>query len=130
MKNKDWQTRFQAWARERMATANRIVVPEPRLQALALTRVLAQHPKGAVLAVTSDAAELDALANGLEGFRDILGDARPVIPVPEVAPGRRQWMPENEASHCAALQEALAGTEAKVPRMQPPTPSSSITRVK
>lgn len=112
MKNKDWQTRFQAWARERMATANRIVVPEPRLQALALTRVLAQHPKGAVLAVTSDAAELDALANGLEGFRDILGDARPVIPVPEVAPGRRQWMPENEASHCAALQEALAGTEA------------------
>ena len=112
MRSKDWQTRFQAWARERTSTANRIVVPEPRLQALALTRVLAQHPKGAVLAVTSDAAELDALANGLDGFRDILGDARPVIPVPEVAPGRRQWMPENEASHCAALQEALAGTEA------------------
>lgn len=107
-----WQERFAAWAHERTTAANRIVVPEKRLTALALMRVLAAHPDGAVLVATADAAEAEALANSLEGFRELLGDARPVIPIPEVAPGRRQWMPENEASRCAAMQEALAGTAA------------------
>ncbi len=109
---KTWQERFGAWAHEKGASANRIVVPEARLSAVALMRVLAQHPTGAVLVATADAAEAEALANSLEGFRELLGDGRPVIPVPEVAPGRRQWMPENEASRCAALQEAVAGTNA------------------
>ncbi|MBP5301204.1 MAG: hypothetical protein J6Y80_07330, partial [Victivallales bacterium] len=110
-KVKNWQERFQAWSREKCGAPNRLVIPEKRLQALALMRVLASHPSGSLLVATADASALDELANSLESFRELLGDSRSVIPIPEVSPGRRQWMPENEASHCAALQEALSGTE-------------------
>ena len=62
--------------------------------------------------VAADSGRADNLAATLGSLLQLLGETRPVIPLPEVAPGRRQWVPENEAGRCAALDAALSGRNA------------------
>jgi len=73
---------------------------------LAVAQIVSQR-QGSLLVVVADAAKLDALSNALDTYRKVLGDPRPLIPLPEVAISRSQWVPENEAGRCAALEAAL-----------------------
>jgi len=109
----DWMELFRGWAtKNRGAHLGQIVLHERALGGIALTRILGTLPEGALLVAVKDAQELENLSNALGGFMDILQDKRPIIPIPDVSLGRRQWLPENEASRSAALQEILAGTPA------------------
>ncbi|OGV67772.1 MAG: transcription-repair coupling factor [Lentisphaerae bacterium RIFOXYB12_FULL_65_16] len=61
-----------------------------------------------LLVVTADTGLAENLIAALQTYWTILGDDRPLIPVPEVSAGHRnQWLPENEAARCAALDRAL-----------------------
>ncbi|MDT8389099.1 MAG: transcription-repair coupling factor [Lentisphaeria bacterium] len=71
--------------------------------------VTAGFPDQSVVFVTADSAGADALAHSLDCWRNLTGDCRRIIPVPEVRGLRREWFPENEASRCAALDQALGG---------------------
>ena len=48
---------------------------------------------------------------------ELLGDDWSVIPLPEVALNRQQWVPENEAGRCAALKPRCPASR---PFMSPP----------
>ena len=105
-----WTTRFREWTREDCGKSlSQIVLHDRALAGVALARMLGTIPQGTLLVAVSDASAVENLASTLNSFREILEDPRPVIPIPDVALGRRQWQPENEASRSAALQEVLSG---------------------
>ena len=106
----DWQARFRAWAGEDGGVfPGQMCLADRSLGGVALARLLQTRKDEPFLVAVSDSATLEALSAALSGYLELLGDTRPVVPVPEVNLGRRQWVPENEASRSAALQEALSG---------------------
>ncbi|MBO7741983.1 MAG: hypothetical protein J6S21_05460, partial [Victivallales bacterium] len=113
MKLPSWQKIFRSWAQQDASREQRrIAVGEPGLCAVAMARVLAAWNKGPVLAVAADSAAAEELVNAWSCLRELAGESRPVIALPEVQPGRRQWIPENEAGRSAALQAAVSRTPA------------------
>lgn len=86
---------------------NTLTVRDETLLPVALCCLTRSRSDAPYLVVTPDNDGAEKLAAAFENYRRILGDARPVVPVPEVSDNRRQWMPENEASRCAALDSAL-----------------------
>ena len=78
---------------------------------VALTRIF-RHRAGSLLVVVSDSLRAERLADSLNSFRQLSGEEREIVIIPEVAPGRQQWVPENEAGRCAALEWLLSGHQA------------------
>ncbi|MCQ2396746.1 MAG: transcription-repair coupling factor [Lentisphaeria bacterium] len=104
----NWKTRFKEWAGEDHGKwSPQIVIHEQSLAGVALARLLGNSPDSVLLVAASDASAVESLSNSLALFKEILEDKRPIIPIPDVAIGRQQWIPENEASRSAALQAAL-----------------------
>jgi transcription-repair coupling factor (superfamily II helicase) len=72
---------------------------------VAAARVLARV-HGPLAIVTDDSHAASDLYEALPVYQEILGDSRPLVQVPEVVRARNQWVPENEAGVCAALDAA------------------------
>lgn len=108
-----WIKKFRKWLQpaRRSGVAN-LSVGSRGVYHAAVAQLMAASPEQAVLLVAPDAGEAERLANGWESLREIAGDARRAVVLPEVGGRRQQWMPENESSRCAALQDILAGTPA------------------
>lgn len=84
---------------------------EEALVPLALSCLVCNR-HGAILIVLPDTASMERHAIGLADFCGIIGERRRILPMPEVAPQRNMWIPENEAGRCAVLQAALSGENA------------------
>ncbi|MGI6356451.1 MAG: transcription-repair coupling factor [Lentisphaerae bacterium] len=110
----EWREKFKTWARSAALPPGscQLGLYDEDLLSAGLAQVLASRNDGSLIVVTSDSSRLDAVAASLESFRKLLGDDRSVIPLPEVALNRQQWVPENEAGRCAALETALSGKPA------------------
>jgi transcription-repair coupling factor (superfamily II helicase) len=89
----------------------RSAISSSSLLPVALTRIF-RHRAGSLLVVVSDSLRAERLANSLNSFRQLSGEEREIVIIPEVAPGRQQWVPENEAGRCAALEWLLSGHQA------------------
>ncbi len=109
---KSWVSKFRKWAKGGQNSPDEIEIGEKRLAPIVLPRLMSRFPAGQVLVAVADTTTAEEMVAAWEIWRQLLGDKRPAIIVPDVALGRRQWLPENEASRCAALQEALTGTPA------------------
>ena len=108
----DWRGRLQGWAATPLPEgALRVALHDEELLALGAARVASQR-RGRVLVVCADEGRAEQLAAGVASFLRLLGDGRLVVPLSELTCGRGQWVPENEASRCAALELALSGREA------------------
>ncbi|NMA46526.1 MAG: transcription-repair coupling factor [Lentisphaerae bacterium] len=108
-----WRDILQKWARQAQipSGACRFALHDDALLPLAIGQLcLARSSR--LLVVAADSGRAEALATALSSMLKLLGETRPVIPLPEVALGRRQWIPENEAGRCAALDAALSGRNA------------------
>jgi transcription-repair coupling factor (superfamily II helicase) len=107
-----WRERLRAWFRGAgVAARGRLVfsLHDEALVPLTLARVFAARP-GRLAVVVADSHRLDMVLAGLAAVLPLAGDERRVVSVPDVASGRRgQWVPENEAARCAAMQTALSG---------------------
>lgn len=109
----DWTSRFSDWAKEDLGKpVTQIVLHEKSLAGIGMVRALGSIPSGAMLVAVSDEALLETLSSTLPAYQELIGDKRPIIPIPAVNLGRRQWIPENESARSAALQEAISGTPA------------------
>jgi len=110
----EWQKRLAGWAAalDVGAASARFQLQDDRTVAIVLARLGAVCP-GRLLVVTADSSTAEKLSLALSTFQTMLGDEREVICVPEVVTTRRnQWLPENEAARCAALEAALSGRPA------------------
>ncbi len=108
-----WKNTFRAWAGSQEGTfPPQLLLHDPSLTSVAAAWLLQKRKEGQFLLAVSDSAALESLSSGLATFLEMLGDPRPVVPIPEVALGRRQWVPENEACRSASLQEILSGRPA------------------
>lgn len=108
-----WRDILQKWARQARipSGACRFALHDDELLPLAIGQLCLARPSRLVV-VAADSGRAENLAATLGSLLQLLGETRPVIPLPEVAPGRRQWVPENEAGRCAALDAALSGRNA------------------
>ena len=105
----DWRGRLQGWAATPLPEgALRVALHDEELLALGAARVASQR-RGRVLIVCADEGRAEQLASGVASFLRLLGDGRLVVPLSELTCGRGQWVPENEASRCAAQELALSG---------------------
>jgi transcription-repair coupling factor (superfamily II helicase) len=106
-----WQTIFRSWLLTPLPKAlepQHLLLDHAAIP-LAVAKVLATH-SGRVAIITPDSRSMETLGNALATFQGITQDARELIQVPAVSYGqRRQWIPENEAARCAALDAALSG---------------------
>jgi transcription-repair coupling factor (superfamily II helicase) len=107
-----WRTRFRAWIRAGATLPSgrlRFALHDEALVPVTLVRAFAARP-GRVAVVVADSHRADRIVAGLSALMPIAGDERPVIQVPDVVSTQRgQWIPENEAARCAALETALRG---------------------
>jgi len=106
----DWKIAFRQWAEQLLDGAAGPLC-------LRLNDAAAVHPAAALLAwtapakmlfVTADQHAAENLAAALHDYMLLLDDRRPVWLAPEVKGLRREWLPENEAALCAALEAASA----------------------
>ena len=105
-----WRGQFSKWAACSSADhgAVRFQLQDPATVAVTLARIIAGCPERLVV-VTADSRDAGRLTHALPTYQNILGDERPMVFVPELVMGRGdQWLPENEAARCAALDAALA----------------------
>ena len=108
----NWKEHLAAFARSKLPKkAFRLCVYDNALVPPALLNTI-QNREGSILIVIPDAAQLEYAASSLDDLCGIIGETRPIVPLPEVSPSRRMWIPENEAGRCAALEMALSGTPA------------------
>ncbi|MBT3374936.1 MAG: transcription-repair coupling factor [Lentisphaerae bacterium] len=109
----EWQDKLRQWAcmLPEPVAAQSICVQyqDPSTLGLSLGPV-AQATSGQVVVVTADCSAAESATTVLSTFFAMLDVARTVTHVPEVSSteGRAQWVPENEASRCAALDLALS----------------------
>lgn len=107
-----WKKLFSEWLKQPLPAAVRhLQMAGPELFPLAAARILSTQA-GQVVIVTADESRADAMIAALPFHLHGADDPRPLIPLPEVASGRRQWVPENEAARSAALAAALNGQPA------------------
>ncbi len=108
-----WKTLFRAWAAsEKETLPPQLLLHAPDLTSVAAAWLLQKRRDSQFLLAVSDSTALESLSSHLAAFLELLEDPRPVVPIPEVALGRRQWVPENEATRSASLQEVLSGRPA------------------
>ncbi|MGN0867850.1 MAG: transcription-repair coupling factor [Oligosphaeraceae bacterium] len=108
-----WKTLFRSWAtQETGSLPPQLLLHEPTLASVGAAWLLQKRRDCQFLLAVSDSAALENLSSSLAGFLELLEDPRPVVPIPEVSLGRRQWVPENEACRSASLQEILSGRPA------------------
>ncbi len=112
-KTADWRKRFDTWASRTHVTLPccRFALHDQALVPAALAAI-SKTCTDRLLVLVPDSASAEALGGQLETLLALLGDIRPVISLPEINAGRRQWIPENEAGRCAALECALDGKPA------------------
>ena len=109
----DWKEKLAAFARTKLPEKQfRLCIYDDELVPAALLNVLENQREGSLLVVLPDSAMLEAVASSLDDFCGIIGETRPIVPLPEVSPSRKMWVPENEAGRCAALEMALSGVPA------------------
>ena len=110
----DWRQRLQVWTETGAAQADRRSLRLPDETSLApATARLALQKGHRLVVVAADAARAERLAGSLRAYLELLGDERDVVYVPDVLGlSRNQWMPENEAARCAALEGILGGSPA------------------
>ncbi len=84
-----------------------MLLSEDALVSLALARIV-NCRSCPVLIVLPDTSIMERCAVGLSDLCSITGEGRRILPMPEVAPRRNMWIPENEAGRCAVLQAALS----------------------
>ena len=108
-----WQKKLTQWFHRSGIPRDsfRAALSGSALLPVVLTRVF-QHREGCLLVVVSDSLRAERLADALGAFREISGEKRAIISIPEVSTGRQQWVPENEAGRCAALESLLSGQAA------------------
>ncbi|MBO4512018.1 MAG: hypothetical protein J5746_04585, partial [Victivallales bacterium] len=108
----NWKEKVKTWCGRSLPKGGfTMPILEEALLPLALA-CLASNRRGALLIVLPDTAAMERCAIGLADFCDIIGENRRILPMPEVAPQRNMWIPENEAGRCAVLQAALSGENA------------------
>lgn len=107
-----WRERLRAWAGVPLpAGAFRLSLHDEELLSIGVACV-AQSRRERLLVVVPDESGVERLSAGLTAFLRLLGDQRLVVPLTELTCGRGQWVPENEAERCAALELALSGRAA------------------
>ena len=108
-----WHDTFKQWVSQANIPkgAFRLALHDYALVPLALSQVLA-HREGSLLIIAADSARADALGAALDCYMKLMGDKRLLVPLQELVLGKYQWVPENEAGRCAALEVALKGTPA------------------
>ena len=108
-----WHDTFRQWVGQANIPkgAFRLALHDYALVPLALTQVLA-HRSGSLLVIAADSARADSLGVAIGSYMKLMDDRRPVVPLQELVLGKHQWVPENEAGRCAALEVALKGTPA------------------
>ena len=67
---------------------------------------------GVFVLVAPDSTATDKLVDALENYRVLFNDKRILLRVPEIRGLRRDWIPENEAALCTALEYAVSGADA------------------
>ncbi len=102
--------RLAKWSRQAEFASLPATFCAPEREALPalLAGLLLAHPRQSLVAVAADASQADLLAQALADWGQLLDDPRPQHRVAEVRGLRREWMPENEAARCAALDAALS----------------------
>jgi len=109
-----WRERLRGWLRgPELASRGRLrfALHDEALVPVTLTRVLAARP-GRLAVVVADSHRADMVLAGLAALLPVAGESRRVVPVPDVASTRRsQWVPENEAGRCAAMEIALGAQD-------------------
>lgn len=88
------------------------VCPDAESLPAFLAGLLVCHPGRSLLAVFPDGNQADLLIRSLHAWSGLVGDKRAIHRVPEIRGLRREWLPENEAARCAALDAALSGEPA------------------
>ncbi|MCR4574688.1 MAG: transcription-repair coupling factor [Lentisphaeria bacterium] len=108
-----WQDTFKKWVADAKIPkgAFRMELHDYDLLPLALAQLLG-HREGSLLVIAADSARADALSSALDSYMKLMGDKRLIVPLQELVLGKYQWVPENEAGRCAALEVALKGTPA------------------
>ena len=108
-----WHDTFRQWVGQANIPkgAFRLALHDYALVPLALAEVLA-HREGSLLVIAADSARADSLGIAIGSYMKLMDDRRPVVPLQELVLGKHQWVPENEAERCAALEVALKGTAA------------------
>jgi len=110
-----WRERFRAWLRNcapPQVGRVRFALHDEALVPVTLVRALAAWT-GRVAVVVADSHRADMVLAGLRALMPLAGDPRPLVNVPDVvATQRGQWIPENEAARCAALETAVRGADA------------------
>ena len=87
----DWTSRFSDWAKEDLGKpVTQIVLHEKSLAGIGMVRALGSIPSGAMLVAVSDEPLLETLSSTLPAHQELIGDKRPIIPIPAVNLGRRQ----------------------------------------
>ena len=110
-----WLHLLHTWASqgtEKNALPSQVFLHPPAMLSIAAAWLLQKWQGKPFLLAVSDTSTLESLSSSLATHLALLGDPRPVVPIPQVSLGRHQWIPENEASRSAALQEALSGRPA------------------
>ncbi|NLG14550.1 MAG: transcription-repair coupling factor [Lentisphaerae bacterium] len=126
--SKGWLDKISQWISEAQLPegAFRFALHDYSLVPIALSMVLS-YRRDRVLVIAADSSRAEVLCSGLGSYLKLLGDERPIVPVEELVLGRHQWVPENEAGRCAALELALSGRPAIFVSTVPALMSRSIT---
>ncbi len=105
----EWKQRLVAWcdACRTDSAVVRFALPDPVTVGITLARVMSVTPNR-LLIVAPDSSTAEDLSIVLPTYQQMVGDERPVVLIPEVVTGRaNQWLPENEAARCAALDAVV-----------------------
>lgn len=103
-----WHEQFKAWVRGKLPEGDfRLLLYDDALVPAGLLRTIANR-SGPLLVVLPDSAALERVSSALGELLPLGGETRRLIPMPEVSPLRRMWIPENEAGRSAALEAAIS----------------------
>jgi len=105
-----WQEQLGRWVREGCAVHPPGCARVADVQVTpAVAAGVALAADGVVVIVAAEEGDAERLAGELRNLQAMVGDRRPARVVPAIRGLRREWVIENEAARCAALDAALTG---------------------
>ncbi len=109
----NWRQDFTQWLRERIPDIPAVCLHiQERGAAAAAATAFALAHRAPALIITCDQSAAEQLGEALANYSSLLECAWQACTIPEVKGLRREWVPQNEAARCAALDAALSGTPA------------------
>ncbi|MFO7820589.1 MAG: transcription-repair coupling factor [Lentisphaeria bacterium] len=116
MKQSSWHKKFSEWCSNHvpMQVPARLLLPESQTLATA-TYALGSGIRGKgmpLVLVAPDSTAAEELQQNLQNYEALFSNFPKIQRVPEIKGLRKDWIPENEAALCAALEVAINDTEA------------------